>query len=253
MLMLPAPRHVPDAVMRAANPGGRGRTGLMIFVAVFGSLFVWAFFPVNCWRDWVMAAAPTVTTTGQVIEHKATSLSVNEQKVYRTTFEYRPEGVDAKLSGKSYNSISSRESGMPVTVEYLKDQPSIARVRGERQSAAGSFALFVLLFPLIPVAVLLFSWRGRRRKAHLLRNGERGSVKVEAVEATNMSVNDQPVFRVTFTPLHDALHAENIVIRRHDPALVRLFRRHLEDQKPLAMLYDPAHPKRMLFPDALDA
>lgn len=251
MLLVPPPRFVPDAVKRAVSKGAWRTVIFMTVLTVFFLVFSSAFFPAGFWRDWLMAVGTPLSAPGRVVAHERTSLSINKKPVYQTTFKYQPEGRDDKASAHSYSYVSHRSVGSVVEVEYLPDTPSVARIRGERQSAAGSLALLTLLLPLIPLTILYFNWRTRRRNRFLLRQGELGSMKVDAVEQTNMSVNKQLVYRITLTPQHEVLDARPVVIRKHDPALVRMFEKHQKTGKAIRVLYDPGNPKRMLFPDAL--
>lgn len=251
LLMLPPPRYVPDEVMRASHKSAKGGIFLVLILFLFSPVFIWGFFPTGFWKDWMMAVGEVKSTAGKVIAHEKTKLSINKRQVYRTTFEYKPEGASTNVASHSFSYRRDREAGNPVQVDYLKGSPATARIKGERQSPTGSFGLLVLLLPVIPLLILFFTWRTRRRNEFLLRDGELGSVKVEAVQPTNMSINKQLVHRITLSPQHEILNHASLVIKRHDPTVVALFREYQESGKPLRMLFDPAHPKRVLFPDAL--
>jgi len=251
MLMLPPPRFVPKEVLRAATKKPQGVIFLILGICLFSALFIQSFFPGGLWRDLRMATGKVQTTTGRVVAHEKTKLSANKRPVYRTTFEYRPEGSATNATALSYSSVPNRKTGNSVTVDYLKESPSTARVHGERQSPTGWLSQLLILVPTLLFLTLFFNWRDRRRTAFLLRHGELGHAKVEAVEPTNMSVNNQRVHRITLAPPCPVPASRPLVVRRHDPAVVELLREHQKSGQPVRMLFDPAHPKRVFFPDAL--
>ena len=90
----------------------------------------------------------------------------------------------------------------------------------------------------------------RRRLHFLLEHGQVGEARVTAVEATSTQINKQRVYRITLQRV-DAAAGAPFTVRRYEPTMVAFVRERLASNQPVFVLFDPAHPERLLLPEAL--
>jgi hypothetical protein len=95
--------------------------------------------------------------------------------------------------------------------------------------------LLPLGFVAVGLAFLVPGLRRRARWARLLRHGKVSRAKLKSVEATNLSINDQPVMKLTFAYFDEMGQDHTFVLKTHEP-------QDLEDEPTEAILYDPEHP-----------
>jgi hypothetical protein len=244
------PRAVPPRVAKAVL-GGRGAWVLPLFGLVFGGmglLFTFLFCPWRFQDDWRLAADGARTAPGVITEVIRTSLSINESRVMEYGFDYTAEDGRHRR-GRCFTTGEFWSNGAAVTVRYLSAEPDLACVAGARLSRGGGGA-FVLIFPLIGGGLLYWFLADRRSKRRLLRTGLVAEVDVVAVENTNARVNEQPVYKITVgSPAGTG--GQPVMVRRFNPPDVNLALKHFQDKQPVFVLYDPAKPKRLLFPEAL--
>jgi len=251
LLAAAAPRRVPPRVQRAALGGGAGWF-LPAFGFVFGSfgmLFVWAFFPWQIGDDWRLEASGTVTT-GMVRQASETNMSINDTKVMEYFFDYTAaDGL--QHAATCYVTGAPWRSGTEVKVRYLDSQPAIARIEGARRSKGGGISgMLVLIFPLVGYGMVGWFATTARRTHRLLREGRVAEVDVQAVDATQMRINYQTVYRVTLSAPPET-DGRPVVVKRWARPEINLLTQHALKKQPIFVLYDPRRPKGLIFPEAL--
>ncbi len=265
LLAAPVPRKVPAELLRTAN-----RQPLMLILVILGLgptflglLAVWLFFPWGYQHDQQLNLGPTQHGSGRVTAQTQTNLSEGSSRstevpVYAYEFVFSPRG-GAESKGICYTTGQKWASGSPVDVEYLAADPTVARITGSRTSEV-SMDILVFLPPLFLATGLTLVITGlglRRRRRWLLKNGVVGEGRVQSVGPLTGRVNRQPspvpIFRITLlqtNPTVAQLHKVWALplIQRQE---IEFFQARLASQQPVFMLYDPARPKRVIFPETL--
>jgi hypothetical protein len=245
------PRTVPRELLRAAGrQASSGPLGLIGFIFAFMGLFFAAMFsPWDVVQDWQLAATETATAPGQVLSVDRTSTSINKQRVFRYKFAFQPRpGVH--LQGDCFTTGTRWRSGGTVTVRFSVSDPELCCIEGARLSESGAVGLVLVLFPLIGIGLLISSVIGRRRLRWLLENGAVEEAMVTAIEQTMMRMNRQNVYKITLQRT-DPAGGTPFVLRKYQSSVIEFARQRLGTKQPVFVLYDPAHPRRVLLPETL--
>lgn len=228
--LAPPPRPVPLSlqILNLCN----GMAMIAWLVIGFGSIFLWAF-GLNSDISFLTFRGPHANVTGRVTEVEATNASENKRRIYANHYEYSVAGK--QWTGSSYSTGSSANVSEEVTVEYAPDDPSRSRIAGMRRKLFGPVTLFVVIFPLIGVGILLFAIRLGIHRNRMLRDGLLATGKLQRKEPTNVRINRQTVYKLTFAfTARDGRRGE-AVAKTHQPA-------RLMDEAEEPLLYDPADP-----------
>jgi hypothetical protein len=194
--LVPPPRRVPLSLRLTLIFGGV--LGLFGWVfALFGSTFAVAFVPSSDLRGIVLSHRETRTVYGRVTSVETTNCSENGGTVYAHHYSFVTEN-GARVEGTSYRVGALLESDRLVPVQYVPSNPRLSRIEGMRTRPFSVMVLFVLVFPLIGYAFAFAQWRAGSRAIRLLRSGLLAYGKLARTEATNVSVNNRPVLRMTF-------------------------------------------------------
>jgi len=244
------PRQVSEHVVRAAKKEGVG-WGTAVFGLLFGGfglMFVGLFFPWSIASELELNALGR-RTTGVIMSQTETNMSVNETKVIAHRFQFTTEDK-ASHTAECYTTGPRWPNGATIEVRYLPQDPTVACIEGARLNKAGWAAAFIVVFPLIGFGLAGWTLRARRQTGQLLRTGLVAEVDILSVEATNMQVNKQPVYKIILTsPVQPG--GEPMTIKRLNRADIDLADRHAKEKQPLFVLYDPRKPARLIFPEAL--
>ncbi len=184
------------------------------------------------------------TVEGDLFDITSTSTSVNEQPVLAYHFRFSlPD------DGKLYEAVCyetgnvSFESNI-VVVEYIADNPELARIQGMRTGILPPlFSLFAL--PFFGAAVWLgrTAWKRGRLITRLLPNGEIASGRLVMQNTTNTRINNRSVMACTFEFEVDG-EKYRVVGKTHRPEFIT-------DELEERILYDPADPSRAFLFDLL--
>jgi hypothetical protein len=228
----PPPRRVPLSLTVAGVLGGASQVGWFVFG--FGMIFFWVFAG-SADLSFVTLRGELARTMGRVTNVEPTGASENNQTVMANHYEYSVAGQ--RLTGTSYTTGSSTAAGENVTVEYKEGNPVRSRIAGMRTGHFGPVVFIVTIFPLIGALIILFTTRGGFRRAGLLRTGVLTTGTLVGKEPTNMTVNKQRVYELTFAfTARDGRRCE-AKVRSHEPS-------RLEDEHAEPLLYDPDDPSR---------
>jgi hypothetical protein len=207
------------------------------FFLGFGMIFVWVFAmntdPAATWafRGTLLSAPGMVTSADN------THFSEGEDGPTIFSYRYHFDYAGKSYEGQSYQPGAPAEAGMAVVVEFPEGRPERSRIRGMQSAPMPAFALFVILFPLIGSLFVVGRWRAGWRNVQLLKHGHLTHGKLVSQEATNTTINDQRVYKLTFEFDTDAGHSSRISVNTHET------QRLLDD--PLeTLLYDPTRPTR---------
>ena len=247
------PRKVPAHVAKAARGGGSGWFLPLFGLAFggFGLVFTVMFFPWRLEDDWRLGSDSARLVPGVITEVQKANMSINDVQVMGYGFRYTPaEGDGQPKQGRCYTTGERWIINAEVTVRYLPATPDLACVDGARLSEGGGMGMLVVIFPLAGFGIVAwFVWQ-RRQTGHLLSRGLTAEVDVLSVESTNMTVNNQRVFKIVLTSPVQA-GGQPLTIKRLNQADIELAQRHAAEKQPLFVLYDPRKHARLIFPEAL--
>lgn len=232
VLLAPPPRHVPLS-LRAVNVfNGISQIGWFVFG--FGMIFVWAFIG-NADFSFLTFRGPHAQSVGRVTRVAQTGASENERPVVAHHYEFSVAG--SRFSGTSYTTSGAKSEGETVEVEYDEKNPSRSRIAGMRRAQFGPVVSLVGIFAFIGLVMVWFATRSGFRRNHVLSHGVLVTGKLVAKERTNVTVNDRPVWKLTFefTGRDGRKHEANA----HSTDTSRL-----EDESEEPLLYDPDDPER---------
>ncbi|MGE0605840.1 MAG: DUF3592 domain-containing protein [Pirellulales bacterium] len=257
-LKAPAPREVPKSIRRQQLKGGLGCFPVLFggFFAAFGSVFLVIFFPWRIVQELALDLGRPAVIDGTVTLSEETSMSQGGGKhrkgtpIHRIRYRFQPPGK-LPSQGVCYRVGRGYPEGKKVRIEYQPYGPSFSRIEKCRVNPFGYGGGFVLLFPAIGLTMLGFSLRGRRRQMRLLRNGLFANGQIMAVDATNLTVNNQQRYKVSVA--FDAQGLPQTAIYNAYGADVALAQRKLAASEAVGLLYDPARPSRVLLVDSLAA
>lgn len=175
---------------------------------------------------------------------EATSLSINEKRVYEHFYQFRYGGEAFYTSSYSYES-EKLPRGSEVSVEVVRSSPSTSRIVGQRTT------LMSIPSGIVPVIGFLFALAFAR--AHLRRNRMWVRLLTHGVE-TRAWLVDQKVLpsrkgRSTTYQLTFSFEDEDGAGRRYTTAVTDASR--LTDEKEERLLYDPAEPESAALLDQL--
>lgn len=245
------PRRVPEAIRRAAQKQAAPLAAIIFgaVFTVFGMVFVLIFLPWELPNDWKIDRADAATAEGRVLEAKRSSMSINKVYVWEYVFTFQPQS-GAAVSATCYTTGQRWQPGDQVEIRYRPEEPSIARIEGARRSQSTGGVGFVLLFPAVGLFIIVATLLVRRRAAQLLQHGTLGEALVHAVDATLSKNKKQTTYRIALRGI-EASGGREFELNTQDGRLAGFAQERLESKQPVFLLYNPAKPKRLLFPETL--
>ena len=241
-LALP-PRHVPWLVRGQLLFGGCLNQFGWLWLG-FSLIFVWLFV-LNADLSAVLFTLEAVeTSSGVVSAVEETHASEDDVPVYAYHYSFRVEELETAYRGVSYSTGRYFEPEQEVVVEYLKRDPRISRIEDTRRAEFGPWVLLVLIFPLFGLVFVIIGLKNGFKANRLLAHGKVGLGVLTSKEATNVEVNDQTVYKLTFEFTADDGTLYEIVTKTHLP-------HSLEDEAEERLLYDPYRPNYAVMLDNL--
>lgn len=215
----------------------------------FGGIFFWAFVMNADLASFYRFRGALETAKGVVLETKDTGASEGGSKNRRGTPIYAHWYSFTAADGREYRGVSYAlgthlEEGQEVVVEYPQGNPSISRIPGMRRAVFGPWAIFVIIFPLVGLGFILGSLASRLQAKRLLAEGKLGLGTLKSKVATNVQVNKQTVYKLTFEFVAEDGRTFEAVAKTHQVAA-------LQDEAQERLLYDPASPARAVVLDEL--
>ncbi|MBL4849318.1 MAG: DUF3592 domain-containing protein [Planctomycetes bacterium] len=215
---------------------------------VFGWLFViWLLAllgGLNFADELRFATSKPEEVSGRIKASAGTSVEVNERPVVAFEFTFT-DGSGVKREATSYSQQSEMPAGRTVSVEYLASDPDTARIVGMRLA---TFPVWIVLlmgaFPCVGVLLIMRGLRRGLENRRLLRSGRLALGKLLSREATNVSINEQPVMELTFAFVDHEGRSQRL---RHKTHLIDA----LVDDDEERLLYDPQDPTRAVLLDDL--
>ncbi len=207
----------------------------MAFLGIFGSLADWSSLKFS-------DNAPT--TTGWITNVRATNSTINEQTVYAYSYEFKLyDGTNYK--GVSFYPGYVLHEGDAVDIQFIKNDPNNSRIVDMKGSVFPLWVLLIIVpFVLIGALFLYFNIRKGTKANHLLRYGKIGYGTLVSKNPTNMTINDRPVYRLTFEFQAEDGRTYQVDARSHTPEV-------LEDEPQEKLVYDTTNPAQAVVIDEL--
>lgn len=211
----------------------------------FGLIFVWAFTMQSDLTSWYHYRGELIEVWGNVSAVKSTNMSVNKRSVYQYDYSFEDSsGIEHK--GSSYSSTSSYSKGSRVLIEFPKNKIELSRIKGMGRNMLGLFGLFPLIFPTIGLVFMFFGIKKGMKSNRLLSIGYFADGKLTGKEATNSRVNNQQVYKFTFSFKDRYGNKQTVTTKTH-----RTYK--LEDESTEKLLYDDRAPNKAVMFDTLNA
>jgi len=208
----------------------------------FGMIFVWLFLPIVDLSSFSYDADDFSRARGEVLERNKTSSSENKRRIYEYRFVFDIDGQEHH--GTSYRSGRGPARGASVAVEYLRADPTIARIEGQRLTPMGPILLLVLVFPIVGGVFVLYGFTTGTRALSLLANGCLTEGKFEGKEPTGVRINRRRVYRMIFSYQANDGRTYRTESRTHETEK-------LEDDELEQLIYDPSAPSNAILLDKL--
>jgi len=241
VMLAPPPRRVPLSLALVNVFNLFAQIGWFVFG--FGMIFAWAFVG-NADFSAITFRGAHAQKTGTVTRVEETGASENRSQV--VAHHYVFSVADTRYDGTSYSTHDRKSAGDTVMIEYDQSNPQRSRILGMRRSPFGPAVIFVLIFPLIGALFVVFSTASGLRRNRLLRNGLLAGGKLLGRERTNVTVNNRPVWKLTFEFTARDGQRRQATASTTDPS-------RLEDEAEEPLLYDPDNPTAAYVLDEIPA
>ncbi|MCH2042598.1 MAG: DUF3592 domain-containing protein [Saprospiraceae bacterium] len=184
------------------------------------------------------------TTTGKIIYIEQTSAEVNEQPIFKYTFNFNVNGQ--AIENSSYGSLYPMlDVNTIVEVEYKSEAPSNSRIKGMNREIFATWIAFILLFPFIGLLVIFGGLYNNKKVLDLLKKGKFTRGTLLESRPTRGRVNYRPIMEYTFQ-----FEAQNQTFT----AKCNTHKYHLvENEEQEIILYDAENPETNIIYDAVPA
>jgi preprotein translocase subunit Sss1 len=223
-----------------------GRTSFIIgfLFTLIGMAFIIYFSMQLNWNILFAGKKDLVTTSGFITSLNETSYTVDENSLYEYRYRYHDQS-QIPYSGFFLEYANSYETGQEITIEYLKESPEVSRFAGkDRQNYDQIMFLAGIGSIIIGILFLYPSYMRTRRERKIIMTGRPAEGKLVYAEPTNMRVNEQPVYKLTYEYLTSRDNMQKFSVRSH---LIR----NLSDDHTEILIYDPANPGKAVVIDTL--
>ncbi len=235
--------HIPLRIRLLHN---FGRTSFIIgfLFSLIGLVFVVYF---SCKLNWKILLAGKhdfLSEEATITRSEETQYLVNDSPLYEYFYLYSVDG-NASCSGSFLEFAGVYSPGQEIRIEYLIDAPEISRIAGkDRRNFDQIMFLAGIACLLVGFSFLYPSIRKTRRERKILMAGLPASGKLIHAEPTNLKVNEQPVYKLTYEYSTGKNASQKFSIRSH---LIKNFSEEHKEN----LIYDPRRPSRALVIDTL--
>jgi hypothetical protein len=215
----------------------------------FGLIFVWVFGLNSDVTSFFYFLRTVETTRGVITASSKTGASEGGSDTSQGTPIYANYYTFSASDGRDYQGVSyatgrQLQVNRSITIEYIKGNPSISRIKGMRRAIFGPFGLISFIFPIIGFFVIYDGLKKGFKASRLLKHGRIGVGKLKSKIPTNTKINEQRVYRLTFEFSPDEGGTYDVVSKTH---LVDA----LEDDEQEKLLYDSYKPSYAVMFDSL--
>ena len=182
--------------------------------------------------------------TGVITNIVRTNTSINDQAVLEFYYIFQTNtGVEKQ--GVSYSQDHYLNVGDTIKVIYEPDEPYRSVIVGMRRGVIEPWIILVFLpFLLIGLILLVIAIRKANKDVKLLKFGRKALGKLITKEATNITINNKPVYNFYFQFMAEGGKTYTAVCKTHLPYWI-------EDEVEEKLVYDPSDPENALLIDSL--
>ena len=223
-----------------------GRTSFIIgfLFTLIGIAFIVYFSLQLNWNILFAAKKDLVSTAGIITSLDTTQYNVNESPLLEYRYRYYDDSR-IPYSGFFLEYADIYDPGQEITIEYLKDSPEISRFTGkDRQNYDQIMFLAGVGSIVIGVLFLYPSYRRSRRERKIIMMGRPVEGKLVYAEPTNLRVNEQPVYNLTYEYNTSRDSIQKFSVRSH-------MIRNISDEHTEILIYDPGNPSKAVVVDTL--
>lgn len=223
-----------------------GRSSFNIgFLFVLISLALVIFFSLRLnWKLLFAGEKDFAPAQAYITGQNETRYSVNDRYLFQYHYEFSADGENLN-SGSFLEYADAYQVGQEIMVKYLIGSPEISRFSGKDRRnldqimfLGGIGGLLVGFFFLYP------SIRKTRRERKILMHGQPALGTLIQAEPTNLKVNEQPVYKLTYEYSTGRNKSQKFSVRSH-------MIRNLSEEHTESLVYDPRKPSRAVIVDTL--
>ncbi len=218
-------------------------TQLGLFFFGFGMVCFCAFAMNGDFSQLLFQKGHTVEVQGIIMDSYNTNGSEGDEDIFANDYKFTAENGFYHV-GVSYSLGYVRDPGTTVTVEYPEGKPQYSRIKGMKRKMFGPGVLFIAIFPLVGLCLVGVSLKKSLKAIKLLKYGLLTQGKLIGKHETNVSVNDDTVYRMTFR--FRTKSGEEI-----EASTRTRFTQALEDDEKEYLLYLEKSPKTIVLMDSL--
>lgn len=206
------------------------------FIAFFGSILNWKL---------LLAEEEDFSRTEAIIsEIQETRYSVNDNFLFEYYYTYSFDN-ESLYSGSFLEYEGAYYHEQKIKIEYLSNSPAISRFSGkDRRNFDQTMFLAGIGGSLIGFFFLVPSIRKTRKERKILITGRPARGKLIHAEPTNLSVNEQTVYKLIFEYSTGNNKSQQFSTRSH---LIR----NLSEEHFQTLIYDPGKPDSAVVIDTL--
>jgi hypothetical protein len=239
--LAPPPRPVPLPVICSAMFGIAGWLGAIFLISglIFSMIFTGGMRPIDDLR----LARSKATARGMITGVAETNSTENDVEVYEYEFAFTTLR-EQKVTGRSYSTGRQWRVEDTVTIEYVPEDPAIARIQGARTSFFAPWVLFVLIFPAVGAGMFVSAAIVGWRQVSLLRSGEIADAHILSTRSTGVEVNNTPVMEYSYEVRTSAGQVFN-------GSSKALYSNRIGDEQSEPVLFLPSNPDRSTLVDGI--
>jgi len=230
--------------IRLLHNFGRSSFNIGFLFALIGLAFVMYFSSVLNWKILLAAEEDFASAPAIITDSIETRYSVNDSFLFEYHYTYTLDG-ETSNSGSFLEYEAAYHQEQEIQINYLITNPEISRFSGkDRRNFDQIMLLAGLGGCIIGFVFLVPSIRKTRKERKILTTGHPAKGKLIHAEPTNMSVNEQTVFKLTFEYLTGSSIPQQFSIRSH--MIRNISEEHFE-----TLVYDPRQPSNAIIIDTL--
>jgi hypothetical protein len=223
-----------------------GRTSFIIgfLFSLIGLAFITYFSMQLNWNILFAGKKDLVVTSGFITSLNETLYKVNESPLYEYRYRYFDES-QIPYSGFFLEYADAYEPGQEITIQYLKDSPEVSRFAGKDRRNYDQIMFLAGVASIIIGFLFLYpSYRRTKRERKIIMMGRPAEGKLVYAEPTNLRVNEQPVYKLTYEYYTNRDDVQKFSVRSH-------MIRNISDEHTEILIYDPSNPAKALVVDTL--
>ena len=223
-----------------------GRSSFIIgfLFTIIGLSFIGYFsFQIN-WRLHFAGKGELHTTQGIITSFQETNYQENDDKLFSYNYKYL-DSLDSTYFGTFLEFEGYYSIGQDVEVQYLINKSSISRFTGkDRKNLDRIMFLGGVGAVLVGFLFMVPSSRRTRKERKIIMAGIPTDGKLLQAVPTNLRVNDQTVYNLTFEFLADNNSTEKCLVHSH---MIQNFTNEHKEK----LIYDPRKPSNVVIIDTL--